>query len=60
MKLFENIFSYLTLLRLDQADTKIYFLVGKQTSNATKLLDFLHFNLTNPRVRWSLLGENGY
>ena len=33
-----------------QADTKIYFLVGKQTSNTTKLLDFLHFNLTNPMV----------
>ena len=31
-------------------DTKIYFLIGKHTSNPPKLLDFLHFGLTNPMV----------
>ena len=33
-----------------QVDTKIYFLIGKHISNTTKLLDFLHFGLTNPMV----------
>ena len=31
-------------------DTKIYFSIGKHTSNPPKLLDFLHFGLTNPMV----------